>query len=100
MQNLHFLFMNDSSPIYWECDLSSVDAVPNLNVILSFEHLLVGPCIRSYDSCLPILTFTDIIVNSGVKRPLVALFRPIYDMLPLKSSQSYHGIRRPTLVTA
>lgn len=71
---LHLGFLYDNDPVYSERDLSSIDTVPNLYAILFAEH--VGVTLRSCKSCLPVITFTHIVADPGIKRPSVALFRP------------------------
>ena len=71
-QTLHLNFVYNNDPVDSECDLASVDTVPNLYAILFAECVRVTRP-RSGNSCLPVLTLTHIVVHPRIKRPLVAL---------------------------
>ena len=68
--SLHLDFVQDNDAVDGERDLASVDTVPNLYAI-PFGKCVRVTC-RSCNSCLPVLTLTDVVVDPRVKGPFVA----------------------------
>ena len=69
-QTIHLDFVQDNDAVDGECDLASIDTVPNLNAIPLGER--VGVTRRSCNSCLPVLAFTHVVIDLRVKGPFVA----------------------------